>query len=62
MEHQNVNVTFSATGDYAPAGVYVNQLALNSNDLANASVNIPCTMTVTVPGTISGVVTDWCQR
>ncbi len=53
-----VKPTFSAIGDYAPAGVYVNQLALNSNDLANAAVNIPCTMTVTVPGMLSGVVTD----
>jgi hypothetical protein len=55
---QPVKVTFSATDDYAAAGVYVNQLALISNDLAHASVSIPCTMTVTVPGSIAGVVTD----
>jgi len=54
----HVGVTFSATDDYSPAGVYVNQLKLNSNDLANAAVNIPCTMTVTVPGSIAGTVTD----
>jgi primosomal replication protein N len=55
---QPVNVYFSATDDYSPAGVYVNQLALESNDLANPAVNITCTMTVYIPGTISGVVTD----
>ncbi|MBV5346832.1 carboxypeptidase regulatory-like domain-containing protein, partial [bacterium] len=55
---QDVNATFSATGAYAPAGVYVSQLVLNSNDVAHASVVIPATMTVTVPGTIAGVVTD----
>lgn len=53
-----VNVNFSAQGDYAAAGVYVNQLVLESNDPLHASVSIPCTMTVTIPGTISGVVTD----
>ncbi len=53
-----VKVTFSAIGDYAAAGVYVNQLALTSNDPLNPAVSIPCTMTVIVPGTISGVVTD----
>jgi hypothetical protein len=53
-----VNVYFSATGIFTAAGVYVNQLALTSNDLAHASVSIPCTMTVYIPGTIAGVVTD----
>jgi hypothetical protein len=55
---QLVKATFSATGAYAPVGVYVSQLVLHSNDLANASVSIPATMTVTVPGSIAGVVTD----
>jgi len=55
---KNVTVTFSANDDYAAAGVYVNQLALNTNDPAHLSVNIPCTMTVTVPGQFAGVVTD----
>ena len=55
---QPVLVTFSATDDYAAAGVYVKQLLLTSNDLAHASVSITSTMTVTVPGTIAGVVTD----
>ncbi len=56
--NQPVNTTFSATGTFAPAGVYISSLKLNSNDLAHASVNIPATMTVTVPGSIAGVVTD----
>ncbi len=56
--NQPVNTTFSATGTFAPAGVYNSSLKLNSNDLAHASVNIPATMTVTVPGSIAGVVTD----
>ena len=55
---QMVNVEFSAIGDYAPVGVYVNQLVLNSNDLANPAVSIPCTMTVIQPAILSGVVTD----
>jgi len=55
----DVACTFSATGPlFSPAGTYNVNLKLNSNDLANASVNIPCTMIVTVPGTLAGTVTD----
>ena len=54
-----VVATFSAEGPlFSPPGTYNVNLKLNSNDLAHASVNIPCTMTVTVPGTITGTVTD----
>lgn len=53
-----INVTFSATGLFAPAGVYNNNLKVTSNDLAHASVNIPCVMTVIVPGKFVGIVTD----
>ncbi|MBK7174597.1 MAG: carboxypeptidase regulatory-like domain-containing protein [Bacteroidales bacterium] len=55
----DVVATFSATGPlFSPAGTYNVNLALHSNDLANASVMIPCTMIVTVPGSITGTVTD----
>ncbi len=54
----DVDVTFSATGTFAPAGTYNALLNITTNDLANASVNVPCTMIVTVPGYISGTVTD----
>jgi len=54
----DVAVTFSATDLYAPAGTYNKDLTINTNDLANPTVAIPCTMIVTVPGTISGTVTD----
>jgi len=57
-ENTNVDVTFSATGMFAPVGTYTDNLVINSNDLAHASVTIPCTMNVTVPGYISGTVTD----
>jgi len=57
-ETQNVEATFSATGTFAPAGTYNDNLVINSNDPAHTSVSIPCTMIVTVPGMISGVVTD----
>jgi hypothetical protein len=53
---QNVSITFDATG-YDP-GTYTEDLEINSNDLANAVVQIPCTMVVYVPGGIMGTVTD----
>ncbi|NVO21063.1 MAG: carboxypeptidase regulatory-like domain-containing protein [Bacteroidetes bacterium] len=54
-----IRTTFSSTGPlFSPAGTYNAGLKLNSNDLANASVTIPCTMTVIVPGTIGGTVTN----
>ncbi|HPT02876.1 MAG TPA: carboxypeptidase regulatory-like domain-containing protein, partial [Bacteroidales bacterium] len=53
-----VVATFSATGSFAPAGTYTQSLLLTTNDLAHPSVTIPCTMIVTIPGTISGTVTD----
>jgi hypothetical protein len=52
----DVSITFDATG-YDP-GTYTEDLEINSNDLAHAVVQIPCTMVVYVPGGISGTVTD----
>ena len=56
---KDIVATFSATGPlFSLPGTYNANLMITSNDPVNASVAIPCTMIVTVPGTITGTVTD----
>jgi len=55
---QNVTVTFSANDQYSATGVYTNELILISNDTAQPSVTIPCTMIVGISTYLQGVVTD----
>ncbi len=56
---QSVDVvaTFTSNNDIFPVGTHNTELALNTNDLANASVMIPATMVVYNPAMISGTVT-----
>jgi hypothetical protein len=57
-DETEVKATFSAMNSFATPGTYTQSLLITTNDLANASVSIPCTMIVIVPGMISGTVTD----
>ncbi|HLN54019.1 MAG TPA: choice-of-anchor J domain-containing protein [Lentimicrobium sp.] len=57
-EYLDVAVEFTADPIYHTVGTYTDELEINTNDVANASVLIPATMVVYNPGMISGTVTS----
>jgi hypothetical protein len=52
----DIQVTFDAAG--LTGGTYAGNLAINSNDAAHATINVPATLTVAVPGGLP-LVEDW---
>ena len=53
----DVTATFTASEDF-PVGTHTTTLEMNTNDLANANVNIPATMVVYNPAHLVGTVTS----
>ncbi|HNX43148.1 MAG TPA: GEVED domain-containing protein [Bacteroidales bacterium] len=55
----SVNITTSATGNYAAYGVYYDTLLLSTNDTVNPAINIPAEMHVLGYGELQGSLIDY---